>query len=203
MTVAAVDQGTRDHDLGFRREALPWLDDVYRFALSMTRNEADADDVLQETYLRAYRSWHTYEAGSDCRKWLFTICRNVFLRARERERRLVDHGGDDAQLETMAAFTMSTSLARDGYDDLFARVDLRPAIDRAVGALPDVFRAAVVLVDLEGLSYEETASILGVPIGTIRSRLFRGRRLLQEALIAHARDAGLAPGIGTPCAGAA
>ena len=78
MTTA--DRSKRDSDLRFEQEALPWLDDVYRFALSMTRDEADADDVVQETFLRAYRSWHTYAEGSDCRKWLFTICRNVFLR---------------------------------------------------------------------------------------------------------------------------
>src|SRR4051794_13845787 len=77
-------------DAEFAREALPWLDDVYRFALSLTRDEADADDVVQETFLRAYRSWHTFIPGTDCRRWLFTICRNVFLRSRERQRPTVD-----------------------------------------------------------------------------------------------------------------
>ena len=69
-------------DAAFERDALPWLDDVYRFALSLTREESDADDVVQETFLRAYRSWHTFIPGTDCRRWLFTICRNVFLRSR-------------------------------------------------------------------------------------------------------------------------
>src|SRR6187397_3379481 len=69
-------------DVAFERDALPWLDDVYRFALSLTREESDADDVVQETFLRAYRSWHTFIPGTDCRRWLFTICRNVFLRSR-------------------------------------------------------------------------------------------------------------------------
>lgn len=186
-----AEERRREEDLRFEREALPWLDDVYRFALSMSRNEPDADDIVQETFLRAYRSWHTFEAGSDCRKWLFTICRNVFLRSRERERRRVDHGGDDAQLETLAAVRLTATLREGGYDDLFAQLDLAPALDRAIGELPEVFRSAVVLVDVEGLSYEAAASILSVPIGTVRSRLFRGRRLLQEALMLHARDAGL------------
>src|ERR1044071_4607853 len=75
-------------DAAFEREALPWLDDVYRFALSLTREESDADDVVQETFLRAYRSWHTFIPGTDCRRWLFTICRNVFLRSRERQKTL-------------------------------------------------------------------------------------------------------------------
>ncbi len=203
ITMATSDRSKRENDLRFEREALPWLDDVYRFALSMTRNEADADDIVQETYLRAYRSWHTYAEGSDCRKWLFTICRNVFLRSRERERRQVDHGGDDAHLETLAAVVTSVAVRQGGYEDILSRLDLGPAIDRAVGALPDVFRAAVVLVDVEGMSYESAASILGVPIGTIRSRLFRGRHLLQEALINHARDAGLIPRGSASCTGLA
>ncbi|HEX6964936.1 MAG TPA: sigma-70 family RNA polymerase sigma factor [Gemmatimonadaceae bacterium] len=181
-----------DRDARFDQEALCWLDDVYRFACSMTRDEADADDIVQETYLRAYRSWHTFEPGSDCRRWLFTICRNVFLRIRERERRKVEVA-TDAEFEALAALDVATKARRDGYDDLFARLDLRPAINDAITALPDVFRLAVVLVDVEGQSYEEAAEILGVPIGTVRSRLFRGRRLLQEALLLHARDAGLVP----------
>lgn len=184
---AAVD------DRCFEREALPWLDDVFRFALSMTRNSADADDVVQETFLRAYRSWHTYQPGSDCRKWLFTICRNVFLRSREREGNKVEYGGNDAELETLVAVRMSTPLIQAGDDDLFSRLDVGPAIRQAIARLPAVFRSTVQLVDVEEMSYEEAAAILTVPVGTIRSRLFRGRRLLQEMLINHARDAGLVP----------
>lgn len=174
----------------FEVEALPWLDDVYRFALSMTRDESDADDVVQETFLRAYRSWHTFEPGSECRKWLFTICRNVFLRLRERERRRVDYGGDDAQLEALASGQEGVGSIAE-HADVLSRVDLGPALERAIGELPEVFRSAVALVDVEGMAYNEAASVLGVPVGTIRSRLFRGRRLLQESLVIYARDAGL------------
>ena len=174
----------------FEVEALPWLDDVYRFALSMTRDESDADDVVQETFLRAYRSWHTFEPGSECRKWLFTICRNVFLRLRERERRRVDYGGDDTQLEALASEQESVA-SIGAHADVLSHVDLGPALDRAIGELPEVFRSAVVRVDVEGMAYTEAASVLGVPVGTIRSRLFRGRRLLQEALVIFGRDAGL------------
>jgi len=195
MAISMCDTGRADSkdDLCFEREALPWLDDVFRFALSMTRNSADADDVVQETFLRAYRSWHTYQLGSDCRKWLFTICRNVFLRAREREGSKVEYGGSDAEIETLAAVRMSTPLIQAGDDDLFSRLDVGPAIRQAIARLPAVFRSAVQLVDVEEMSYEEAAVILVVPVGTIRSRLFRGRRLLQEMLINHARDAGLVP----------
>ena len=185
-------ESKKDSDLRFEREALPWMDDVYRFARSMTRDEADADDLVQETYLRAYRAWHTFEPGSDARRWLFTICRNVFLRTREREARRVDTGGDDAVLETMAAVREASPFATQNADAIFSRIDLVPAIRNALGKLPDAFRMAVVLVDVEGQSYDEAATVLGVPIGTVRSRLFRGRRLLQQELLTYAKDAGLA-----------
>ena len=178
----------RDRDLEFARDALPWLDDVFRFALSLTRNEADAEDITQETFLRAYRSWHTFQLGSDARRWLFTICRNVFLRSRERERHRVEV--DDGDVEAVAAAQAQSGARRDGADALLARVDLAPAIDRALGELPEPFRSAVVLVDVEDQSYEAASEILGIPIGTVRSRLFRGRRLLQDKLFTYARDAG-------------
>jgi RNA polymerase sigma-70 factor (ECF subfamily) len=192
VRVAEPIESKRESDLRFEREALPWMDDVYRFAKSMTRDEADADDLVQETYLRAYRAWHTFEPGSDCRRWLFTICRNVFLRTREREARRVDTGGDDAVLETMAAVREASPFATSNADAIFSRLDLVPAIRKALGTLPDAFRSAVVLVDVEGQSYDEAATVLGVPIGTVRSRLFRGRRLLQQQLLEYARDAGFA-----------
>jgi len=190
--VADPSESKREQDLRFEREALPWMDDVYRFAKSMTRDEADADDLVQETYLRAYRAWHTFEPGSDCRRWLFTICRNVFLRTREREARQVDTGGDDAVLETMAAVREASPYAMSNPESIFSRLDVGPAIGKAIDALPEVFRSAVVLVDVEGQSYDEAAAVLGVPIGTVRSRLFRGRRILQHALLEFAKDAGLA-----------
>ena len=180
----------RDRDSSFERDALPWLDDVYRFALSLTRDEADAEDVVQETYLRAYRSWHTFQPGSDARRWLFTICRNVFLRMRERERHKVDV--EDGDVEALAAVQQQAAARRDGVDVMLSRIDLGPAISGALEQLSEPFRTAVLLVDVEDQSYEAAAEILGVPIGTVRSRLFRGRRMLQEMLFAYARDAGFA-----------
>ncbi|GAC1517369.1 MAG: sigma-70 family RNA polymerase sigma factor [Gemmatimonadaceae bacterium] len=177
-----------DKDAAFEQEALPWLDDVYRFAVSLTRNEADADDVVQDTFLRAYRSWHTYQPGSDARRWLFTICRNVFLRSRERSRHEVD--AEDGDVEALAAVQLQRA-AVDGREvDTLARLDLAPAITQALTDLVEPFRSAVILVDVEDQSYEAAAEVLGVPIGTVRSRLFRGRRLLQEKLLSYATDAG-------------
>jgi RNA polymerase sigma-70 factor (ECF subfamily) len=148
----------------------------------------EAEDVVQETFLRAYRSWHTFQPGSDARRWLFTITRNVFLRSRERERRQVDL--EDGDLEALNSFAAQNDLVRDGSDQILTRVDLAPALRRALDELDEPFKSAVLLVDLEDQSYEAASEILGVPIGTVRSRLFRGRRILQDKLITYARDAG-------------
>jgi RNA polymerase sigma-70 factor (ECF subfamily) len=184
--------GDRRRDEAFEREALPWLDDVYRFALSLTRDAADADDVVQDTFLRAYRSWHTFQPGSDCRRWLFTICRNAFLRSRERERHQVEL--EDGDVEAMASVMVHVNAVRDGVDGALTRIDLAPALTDALGRLHEPFRSAVVLVDVEDQSYEAASEILAVPIGTVRSRLFRGRRLLQEMLLTYAADAGFPTG---------
>jgi RNA polymerase sigma-70 factor (ECF subfamily) len=178
----------RDQNAAFEMEALPWLEDVHRFALSLTRDEADADDVVQDTLLRAYRSWHTYMPGSDCRRWLFTICRNVFLRSRERARETVELDPNDA--EGLATSEPHLILVEGGSDENLARLDLGPAIHAALARVPEPFRSVLIIVDVEDQPYETAAEILRVPIGTVRSRLFRGRRLMQEQLLAFARDAG-------------
>jgi RNA polymerase sigma-70 factor (ECF subfamily) len=158
---------------------------------SLTRNEADADDLVQDTFLRAYSSWESYTPGTECRGWLFTICRNSFLRTRQREERQVQT--EDAEFEALAAVAVHESAKQGGYGSLFAESDLSDAIDRALGELPDAFRDVVLLVDMNDQPYADAAATLGVPIGTVRSRLFRARRLLQESLIAYARDAGMRP----------
>lgn len=166
------------------------MQDVYRFALSLTRESAEAEDLVQETYLRAFRSWRTFQPGSDARRWLFTICRNAFLRQRERSRReVVEEEGDP---DSSASFAMHARMQGDGSDRILARVDLAPALNTALAELPEPFKSTVILVDVEDQSYEEASEILGVPIGTVRSRLFRGRRQLQEKLMEYARDAGFA-----------
>jgi RNA polymerase sigma-70 factor (ECF subfamily) len=181
--------GEKSKDESFARDALPWMDDVYRFALSLTRDSSDAQDIVQETYLRAYRSWHTFEPGSDCRRWLFTICRNAFLRSRQQTRHEVEP--IDGDTEALASAREHAEMIEDGTDRLLATVDLGPALDRALSDLDEPFRSAVQLVDIEDQSYESAAEILGVPIGTVRSRLFRARRQMQQKLRLHAKDAGL------------
>ena len=179
----------RARDREFQAEALRWLPEITRFALSLTRDEADADDLIQDTFLKAYEAWDTYATGTECRSWLFAICRNTFYRRSRREERHVTC--DDPELEALAAVAVHASALQGGYDDLFARFDLSEAIEQAIAALPELFREVVLLVDVNDQPYQAAAMLLDIPIGTVRSRLFRGRRLLQETLIDHARDLGL------------
>ncbi|HMN09009.1 MAG TPA: sigma-70 family RNA polymerase sigma factor [Gemmatimonadaceae bacterium] len=188
--MAPAVEGDASRDAEFARDALPYMDDVYRFAYSLTRNPADAEDLVQETYLRAFRSWHTFQPGSDARRWLFTICRNAFLRSLEKRRHEVEV--EDGDAEALAAVAVQEDGRRNGLDQLLARVDLAPALQRAIDELPEPFRSTVVLVDVEDQSYDAASEVLGVPVGTVRSRLFRGRRQLQEKLREYARDAGFA-----------
>jgi RNA polymerase sigma-70 factor (ECF subfamily) len=180
-----------DRETAFSLEAIPWIDDVYRFALSLTRDESDADDIVQDTFLRAYRSWHTYLPGSDCRRWLFTICRNVFLRSRERARPTIEL--DSSEVDAASDGSIYPVPGQETSDDMCARLDLAPALDNALARVPEPFRSTVIIVDMEDQSYESAAASLGVPIGTVRSRLFRGRRLMQEYLLSYAADAGFRP----------
>lgn len=178
-----------EKDRQFREEALRWMPEVGRYALSLARDEMEAEDLVQETYLRAYRGWHLYESGTECRGWLFTICRNRYFRDRQRAAREEAH--EDPEVEALAAAAVHGAAMQGGYANAFERSDLRESIDKAFRELPDVYRETATLVDQQDLTYEMASVVLGVPVGTVRSRLFRARRLLQEKLLAHARDAGI------------
>ena len=183
---------------GFEDTALPHLESVGRFALSLTRNEADADDLVQETFLRALRGWHTFVPGTECRRWLFTICRNTFIRLHSRKPVYVD--SDDGDVDAMPAAMVYMQAVREGLADAFDRIDVRPAVEAAVRALPEPYHSIMVLVHLEDMSYEEAAAVLEIPMGTVKSRLYRARRHVQEALLAHARDMGIGNQAGLRCA---
>lgn len=173
----------------FRAEALRWLPNVSRYARLLTRNQADADDLTQETFLRAYVNWTTFRPGSDCRKWLFTICRNLFLRGQQRDARIVSVEDTDTDLQGTAQLYWEA--VEGGLSNLFDRIDVGPAIEHGLRGIPAEYREVLILVDVEDCRYADAAAVLGVPVGTIRSRLFRARRLLQQALVDHARDIGL------------
>ena len=174
----------------FERETLQWLPDIARFALSLTRDDDGADDLVQDTYLSAQQNWHQFIPGSSSRAWLFTICRHRFYRLNERDARQI--AVDDPELEALAAATLHTAALQDGLSDAFERTEIRDAVEAALAELPAPFRDAAILVDVHDATYESAAQTLGVPVGTVRSRLFRARRMLQERLLTHARDAGFA-----------
>jgi len=174
----------------FRAEALRWIPNVARYARLLTRNQDDAEDLAQETYLRAFQNWATFRLGTDCRKWLFTICRNLYLNGRRRAGRVVLT--DDPDGEVGKVSELYWRAVESGIDNLFDRIDVGPALEGGLQAMAPEYREALVLVDMEGHTYADAASALGVPVGTVRSRLFRARRLLQEVMIECARDMGLA-----------
>lgn len=186
----------------FEALALPHLPVLARVARALTRDPSAADDLVQETFLRALRHWGTFDPGSDCRRWLLTICRNAHFAQHHREQRVT--AVEDEELESLAAVQVHRAARAAGVDDLYARVDLGPAIRRAIDGLEPIFRSVVVLYDVEGFTYEEVAELLAIPLGTVRSRLYRARRLLQEALLAYALDAGFpaARAVTSPPAGA-
>ncbi len=171
----------------FERAALIHLDALYHAALRLTRNRAEAEDVVQEAFLRAFRSFDRFNPGTNCRAWLFTIMRNVFLnRVRTQGREI---------LEAEMGGLWPTEVAADAHvgrnpEEHFLQTVLHGDIDRALTGLPLGFREAVILVDIEGLTYREVAEVIGCPIGTVMSRLSRGRALLRQALGRFAREHG-------------
>lgn len=182
-----------DPDGLFNQEAIPQMDAVYRFALRLAGGPAEAEDLVQETYLRAWRAWVQYTPGTSCKSWLFTICRNVHLRRSERSQRheeIVrqetpnDARSISAQVDVFQGYQRS-----DPEGDFFASL-VDDDVLRAVDDLPDEFREAVVLSDVEGLPYQEVAKVLEIPVGTVKSRIFRGRKLLQKALYSYALEMG-------------
>jgi RNA polymerase sigma-70 factor (ECF subfamily) len=177
-------------DARFEREALCWFDDLFRFSVALMRDREDAEDLVQETYLRAFRSWHTFQPGRSARSWLFAICYHRFVRMKQRARRPFDH--DAASLDSMEdLISAADNRARD--EQLLTRVDLEAVLWDAIDRLSEPYRSALILVDIDQQSYEAASMILDVPIGTVRSRLFRARRLLRPVLAPYARDLGFAP----------
>ncbi len=180
----------------FHVEALPHLDAVYRFALRLTGSPERAEDLVQETFLRAYRSWDQYTPGTKCKSWLFTICRNLFLREEERGRRHDELVEENALAEGPGgplANPVWLSLRETDPEGEFFDSIVDEEVLKAIDTLPEEYRTTVVLSDLEGLPYQEIAEMMDVPVGTVKSRLFRGRRRLQEVLYEYAVEMGYIP----------
>ena len=189
--LAAAEKGTADtgdvaeRRAQFEREALAHLDALYAFALKLARSRDDAEDLVSDTLLRAFERWDQYHLGTNIRAWLFTILYHVFVSRKRRIDAREVHAPDDS--EGWSAFEAVGEIDPEGrfYDSF-----LDDEITQAIDALPDEYRAAVVLSDLHDLRYAEIAEILGVPEGTVKSRLFRGRRILQKKLVDYAIDMG-------------
>jgi RNA polymerase sigma-70 factor, ECF subfamily len=178
---------------GFEQEALVHLDALYRVALRLTANAADAEDLVQETMLRAYRSWDRYTPGTNAKGWLLTILRHLFIneyRRRSRHPETVD-------VDTIEPFALFQEVQEEDPQGAFFDKIVDDEVLRAVDQLPEAFREAVTLSDVEGLSYEEVAKVLDVPVGTVKSRLYRGRRLLQAKLYGYAVSMGYIKGQST------
>jgi len=173
------------------REFLPHLDALYHFGLYLTRNRQVAEELTQETMLKAIRSADTYEPGTNAKAWLFRIMSNTRLNQQRRkvyEVELNDKVANSPEETTeVAAFVELNRSAEESFVHQFSKSVVREAIER----LPEDFRTVVVLADLDEFAYKEIAEIIGCPIGTVMSRLFRGRRLLRKYLMSHAVDLGL------------
>ena len=183
-----------DHNGGwnFEAEVLPFVDSLYSTAYRMSRNRQDAEDLLQETYLRAYKYYDKFQEGTNFKAWLFKILKNTFInRYRKRQRQPLKNSFDEIEGAFESKLLESPLTARGATPEEELMIGaLDQDVQQALEALPEDYRTAVELADLEGLSYREIADRLGIPLGTVMSRLYRGRRKLEAVLLRYAREHG-------------
>lgn len=190
--VQVEEETPAQRDARFTRDAMPYIDQLYGAGLRMTRNPADAEDLVQETYTKAYAAFHQYKPGTNLKAWLYRILTNTFInnyRKRQREPLQSDGGEVEdwqihrAESHTSRGLRSAETEALEGLGD--------SVIKDALAQLPEDFRLAVYFADVEGFSYKEIAEIMDTPIGTVMSRLHRGRRQLRELLADHAKQLGM------------
>ncbi len=177
---------------GFEDTALPHLDELYATALRYTKKEKDAEDLVQETFIKAYTNWDRFEKGTNCRAWLFTILKNTFInkyRRKKKEREILN--ADDLRPIEQNFFSREKTDFYDSPEKEAMHKTFTPEIQEAFESLSPEFRMVVILADLNEFSYKEIAHILDCPVGTVMSRLFRGRKEMREKLVKTAFDRGI------------
>jgi len=180
----------------FTEQAMPFMPALYAAALRMTRNAADAEDLVQETYLRAYRGFEGFRDGTNLKAWLYRILTNTYINSyRAKKRRPQEFDLDDTADWAIYQRIGGLEAVRANQTPEKEVLDALPddEVKAALESIPEQFRIAVILCDIEEFSYKEIAEILGVPIGTVMSRIHRGRKLLQQRLWQHAAEHGYLP----------
>ena len=187
MGAAVLEIEVKSKDERFEETALVHMDSIYRSALYMTKNETDAQDLVQDAYLRAYKFFDSFEEGTNCRAWLLKILRNTFINSIRRGKRQLQV----VSLSEMSEHGLELSSDSNPEDGVFGDL-FNDEIAAAISKLPVEYRSAILLADVERLPYREIADIIDCPIGTVMSRLHRGRKLLRENLEDYARQYGYA-----------
>jgi RNA polymerase sigma-70 factor (ECF subfamily) len=190
MTIVSAEEHTSRREALFEQELLPHADALYNFAYHLTYSDADADDLVQETFMKAYRSIDSYHQGTNAKAWLFKILKNAFINEYRRKSKLPDtvNYEDYLAVDDNDDETATHSLV-DIKEDVFAGM-MGDEVSGALNSLPDDFRTVILLCDMEGFSYEEIAKIVDIPIGTVRSRLHRARNMLKDKLKDYASKMG-------------
>ncbi|MBT5738429.1 MAG: sigma-70 family RNA polymerase sigma factor [Planctomycetes bacterium] len=175
----------------FEEITLPHMDDVFRFAMGLSKNRAQAEDLVQETYIKAFKAFGGFRTNSNAKAWLFRICKNQFIDGYRQRARRPHHGGEVEELGVDPVRHSIAVFERQGIENPETFLDLfGDEVNRHLRELPEVYSRALLMCDVNGLSYEEISEILDVPIGTIRSRISRGRAFLKERLEDYAEELG-------------
>jgi RNA polymerase sigma-70 factor, ECF subfamily len=175
----------------FEDEALPHLDSLYTMAIRLARNPDDANDLLQETVLRAYRFFHQFESGTNCRAWMLTILFNNFRNGYRKSSREQPSATAEEFERKVEGESLRVDPAGSNPEAMLSGQAMEGEVETALADLPAEFRDAILLVDVEELSYQEVSGVLNIPIGTVKSRVSRGRAILREALTSFAKTRGI------------
>lgn len=184
----------REKERRFEQEALSHFDSLYNAALRMTQSAWEAEDLVQETYMKAYVSFHQFKRGTNCKAWLFKILTNTYINQYQMEKQR-SSAADKGALEDFYILNRveeEIPAFRDGGGEEFLKRLVSDDVKSAIDRLPPEFRMVIILSDLESLTYQEIADILDCSLGTVKSRLYRGRRLLQKSLWEYAVERGIA-----------